>query len=235
MRECLAIVAECDSNASRSQQRICRLMQAGRIQLMRGATRVYIEAGRASAFACAIDWPGWCRRGKDAQQALDVLRAYAPRYAVVAGRGAISTNFDVIGQIAGDATTDFGAPSVSGAWDRAALSPAEARRLAVLLEKTWLVFDGVVAAAPSQLRKGPRGGGRDRDAIVEHVREAERSYGRKIGVRVPPRTTWPEQRAACLEAIRAGAPGEAWPARYAARRLAWHVMDHAWEIEDRGS
>ena len=24
-----------------------------------------------------------------------------------------------------------------------------------------------------------------------------------------------------------------WPARYAARRIAWHVLDHAWEIEDR--
>ncbi|MGI8847592.1 MAG: hypothetical protein ACR2GX_04910 [Candidatus Dormibacteria bacterium] len=24
-----------------------------------------------------------------------------------------------------------------------------------------------------------------------------------------------------------------WPARYAARRIAWHALDHAWEIEDR--
>ncbi|HET6213465.1 MAG TPA: hypothetical protein VFE14_11405, partial [Micromonosporaceae bacterium] len=24
-----------------------------------------------------------------------------------------------------------------------------------------------------------------------------------------------------------------WPARYAARRIAWHVLDHAWEIEDK--
>jgi hypothetical protein len=210
-------------------------MEAGRIQLMRGATRVYIEAGRTSTFACAIDWPGWCRRGKDAQQALDTLREYAPRYAVVAGPGGVSTEFDIIGQVPGDATTDFGAPSVSGEWDQAVLPPAEAKRLAGLLEQTWLVFDDAVAAAPAQLRKGPRGGGRDRDAIVEHVREAERSYGRKFGVRVPPRTTWPEQRAAYLEAISAGAPDQRWPARYAARRLAWHVMDHAWEIEDRSS
>jgi hypothetical protein len=202
---------------------------------MRGATRVYIEAGRTSVFACAVDWPGWCRRGKDAEQALESLRAYAPRYADVAGRGAISTDFDVIGRIPGNATTDFGAPSVSGEWDRALLPPAEARRLARLLDKTWLVFDDVVAAAPARLRKGPRGGGRDRDDIVQHVREAERSYGRKLGVRVPPRTPWPEQRAAYLAAITAGAPGHPWPARYAARRLGWHVMDHAWEIEDRSA
>lgn len=25
----------------------------------------------------------------------------------------------------------------------------------------------------------------------------------------------------------------AWPASYAIRRLAWHVADHAWEIEER--
>jgi hypothetical protein len=24
-----------------------------------------------------------------------------------------------------------------------------------------------------------------------------------------------------------------WPQPYAARRIAWHVLDHAWEIEDR--
>jgi hypothetical protein len=24
-----------------------------------------------------------------------------------------------------------------------------------------------------------------------------------------------------------------WPARYAARRIAWHVIDHLWEMEDR--
>ena len=24
-----------------------------------------------------------------------------------------------------------------------------------------------------------------------------------------------------------------WPHRYAARRMAWHVLDHAWEMQDR--
>jgi hypothetical protein len=202
---------------------------------MPGVTRVYIETGTTWTFACAVDWPGWCRRGKGEQQALDALRAYAPRYAAVAGRGAVSTDFEVIGRVRGNATTDFGAPSVTGTWDDAKLPPVEADRLAGLLDKTWKVFDNVVANAPAELRKGPRGGGRDRDAIVDHVREAEHSYGSKIGVRLPPRTSWEAQRAAYLEAVRAGLPGRSWPARYAVRRLAWHVMDHAWEIEDRRS
>ena len=38
-----------------------------------------------------------------------------------------------------------------------------------------------------------------------------------------------------LGAARDGAPlaGKRWPARYAAHRIAWHALDHAWEIEDR--
>jgi hypothetical protein len=51
----------------------------------------------------------------------------------------------------------------------------------------------------------------------------------------PPRTSWDQQRAALAAALRAGAPGGAWPARYVIRRTAWHVLDHAWEIEDRSA
>jgi hypothetical protein len=198
-------------------------------------TRVFLEVGNTSTFAGAVDWPGWCRRGKTAEAALDALGAYAPRYALVAAPARISTTFEVIGEVPGDATTDFGAPNVSGEWDREPLPPAEADRLTTLLEHAWLRLDGVVASAPVALRKGPRGGGRDRDTIVSHVLEAERAYGRRLGVRIPPRTPWSEQRAAYAAALRAGAPDGTWPARYALRRLAWHVLDHAWEIEDRTS
>jgi len=40
-------------------------------------------------------------------------------------------------------------------------------------------------------------------------------------------------RAATCARSAAGAPDAVWPARYAIRRTAWHVLDHAWEIEDR--
>ena len=26
-----------------------------------------------------------------------------------------------------------------------------------------------------------------------------------------------------------------WPQRYAAQRIAWHVLDHAWEMQDRST
>ena len=30
-------------------------------------------------------------------------------------------------------------------------------------------------------------------------------------------------------------PPTGWPAPYALRRIAWHALDHAWEIEDRSA
>jgi hypothetical protein len=198
-------------------------------------TRVALERGKTWVFASALDWPGWCRRGKGEQAALDALLDYAGRYADAVGEGFQAGELLIVGTLPGNATTDFGAPDARGPWDDEPLDPAEADRLAGLLDRCWAYFDGVAAGAPAELRKGPRGGGRDRDAIVAHVREAERSYGRRIGVRVPPRTPWLQQRAELLGTLRAAAPGGSWPARYAVRRLAWHVLDHAWEIQDKSS
>jgi hypothetical protein len=198
------------------------------------ATRVSLEIGKTWVFASALDWPGWCRRGKGEEGAIDTLLDYADRYAAIAGPGFAPGEVHVVGRTAGDATTDFGAPSTWGEWDTEDPLPVtEAERLSGLLAACWARFDEIVAGAPGELRKGPRGGGRDRDPIADHVREAERSYGRKLGVRVPPRTPWDEQRGELLAALRAGAPGGAWPVRYGFRRVAWHVTDHAWEIEDK--
>ena len=190
---------------------------------------VYLEQGRTWTFACAVDWPGWARRGKGDEAALEELLAYADRYAAVV-QGFSPGKLRVIGTVPGNATTDFGAPDARGPWDE---SPGDLSALASRLEDCWAAFDRAVAGASAELRKGPRGGGRDRDAVAAHVQESERSYGRMIGVRVPPRTPWPEQRAALVEAVRAGAPDARWPLRYAVRRIAWHVLDHAWEIEDK--
>ena len=195
---------------------------------------VALEVGRTWTFASALDWPGWCRRGKGEEDALEALRQYAGRYKAAVGRAfRAPKEFTVVGTVPGNATTDFGAPSVVGPWDSEPLPRAEAERMARLVAAAWTSFDAVVAGAPAKLRRGPRGGGRNRDAIVDHVQEAERAYGRKFGVRLPPRTPWPEQRDALLAAMRGGDTDSAWPVRYAMRRVAWHVLDHAWEIEDK--
>jgi hypothetical protein len=194
---------------------------------------VYLENGKTWTFACSLDFPGWCRRGKGEDAAVEALLDYVPRYRKVAGSRWRPGEVEVIGRIKGDATTDFGAPHIVGRWDREEVSPADRRAQLRLLEKCWGYFDGAVASAPASLRKGPRGGGRDRDKIADHVREAERAYAPKYGIRVPPRTPWPEHRDMIMAGLRSGADDPAWPFAYVVRRIAWHVLDHAWEIEDR--
>jgi hypothetical protein len=208
-------------------------------------TRVYLEVGKRRVFASAADWPGWTRSGKDEQAALEALAAAMPRYAVVPKAARIAfapgTGFEVVERLPGDATTEFGAPSAVATAESRRLTRTEAGRLAALVSATWTILDRVVEKAPQTLRKGPRGGGRDRDEIVEHVIGAETAYARKLGLRLrqPAGSDAPavrEHRNAIVAGLRAGTKGVGeggWPARYAARRMAWHAMDHAWEIEDR--
>jgi hypothetical protein len=197
--------------------------------------RVGLEVGKTGVFASALDRPGWCWRGKGEEAALVALMEYTDRYAAVAGSAFRSGTPQVVGRVEGDATTDFGAPGTVGQWDDEPWPGPEAARQVGLLQDCWRAFDGAAAAAPAVLPKGPRGGGRDREGIIEHVREAERSYGRKIGAWMPPRTPWPERRAALSQALVEGEAGSGtrWPRRYLERRAAWHVLDHSWELEDK--
>jgi hypothetical protein len=211
---------------------------------------VAIEATPKKAFATAIDWPGWSRSGKTPDLALEALAVAAARYSVVAAAAgetppdaADARSFEVVEQAAGGTGTDFGVPSRITEADRRPTSAADADRLRRLVAAAWVTFDRVVAGAPSELRKGPRGGGRDRDKIVAHVVEADHAYAREIGLRMkaPAPGDAPAveaMRAAMLEVLGTPSDGSAladrrWTARYAAGRIAWHALDHAWEIEDR--
>jgi hypothetical protein len=196
-------------------------------------TRVYFEEGKTSVFAAAIDWPGWCRRAKTTDLALEALLDYQDRYAAVLSMSFKPGRLEVVGSVAGNATTDFGAPAMDTPWDAEPMTASDLKRQVRVLTDIWRHFDAVVDAAPPTLKKGPRGGGRDRDAVFAHVREAERHYCSKLGSRVPPRTPWVDQRAFVTSALLAGSPEGTWPSRYSLRRLAWHVLDHAWEIEDK--
>lgn len=215
-------------------------------------TPIYLELGKKRVFACALDWPGWCRSGKTEEDALDRLAQYAPRYAVVAAEAGVkfprtvARAFEVVERLPGSGTTDFGALGKPVQRDAEPASAAETKRLVALVTASWRVLDDVASRAPAELAKGPRGGGRDRDKVVQHVLGAESSYGRAIGVRHrEPALDDPEAIAAMredleralLEGLRKGgsaSQGKGWPPRYLARRIAWHVLDHAWEIEDRG-
>jgi hypothetical protein len=139
-----------------------------------------------------------------------------------------ATAFVVVERQKGDTSTDFGVPHRPAKDEETKMTPPEIERMAALMAAAWKYFDKVAAKAPKELRKGPRGGGRDTDKIVEHVLGAELEYGKAIGLRLKE-----PDRKALLESFRNPNRTERWPVRYAVRRTAWHALDHAWEIEDR--
>ena len=53
------------------------------------------------------------------------------------------------------------------------MGEAELERKILLLRACWMFFDGVAARVSPEMRKGPRGGGRDRDQIIRHTIRTE--------------------------------------------------------------
>jgi hypothetical protein len=226
---------------------------------MPSARDVYLEVGAKRVFAGALEWPGWCRSGRDEDGALQALLAYAKRYE--ASIGAAARGFDpptdvselrVTEKLKGNATTDFGAPGMAPKSDMMAVSPAEAKRLESILEASWSKFDSAADAASGvRLRKGPRGGGRTLVAIVRHVLEADAAYLYRLGSKhqKPAKggtaAEMSELRREIVELLASRSRGETppkgrrtaplWAPRYFVRRSAWHALDHAWEIEDRAT
>jgi hypothetical protein len=215
---------------------------------------VALEVGKTRVFASALDWPGWSRSGRDEDAALASLLAYGPRYAaVMAGhvRGfrppKTLAGLEVVERMRGDGSTDFGAPGQAAAAEGEPVTARELARLEAILHACWLAFDAIADHADGvALRTGPRGGGRELEAIREHTNGAHgSSYVRALGGAGPASGCIEEQRADFIEALRARAHGEVpdrgprggtrWSPRYAVRRAAWHILDHAWEIEDRAA
>jgi hypothetical protein len=181
----------------------------------------YLELGGKRTFAGAIDWPGWCRPGRDETSALHGLFEYAPRYAAVLAASGLEFNapaepadLRIVERLPGDATTDFGAPGTPPSGDERPLNDADFTRLSALLEACWSAFDRAVELAEGiELRKGPRGGGRELAGIVEHVVDAEAGYLSRLGWSAPardpddPRRFQALERAAVLDAFAAAASG----------------------------
>jgi len=214
-----------------------------------GRVAVGLESTPRKTFVSALEWPGWSRAGRDEAGAMAALASSAGRFEIVARGAGLAFGpvapdlLEVVERLPGTATTAFGAPDVVFAMDQRPTDRADGERLAMLVRASWDFLDRVAATAPFELRKGPRGGGRDRDAVVAHVVAAESAYARRIGVRLPEPDPGDAGAVAAVRAAIADGlarptdggpiPGGRWPARYAARRIAWHVLDHAWEIEDR--
>ncbi len=218
---------------------------------MTGSLRVILEIGRKRrVVAGAMDWPGLDRWGTSEDDALDKLSSYLPRYVGVAERAGLGGVFsrardvEVVERVPGSSSTDFwGIAHVPSRIEGAVLPPADLERRLDLLRACWAYFDDVVARVSHELRPGSRGGGRSREQIIRHTYGSEpQQFARKVEVRTPLDVVLtPEglttHRQAYLDAIRAynaeGRPARTWPIQFLVRRTAHHVMDHAWELEDR--
>ena len=208
---------------------------------------VVLETGDKRVFASAADWPGWSRSGKTDEAAIEALVTYASRYAPVVELAGFelpdSIEVDVVERNEGGGGTDFGVPSRVTDADARKVSNVDAERLAAIVEAAWTTFDAVANGAPAELRKGPRGGGRDRDKMVRHVVDADAAYARELGLKLKEPDAFDrkavkamrDEMLAVLRRPSDGSPlaGRRWTARYAAHRIAWHALDHAWEMQDR--
>ena len=219
--------------------------------------RVVLEIGPKGkqVVAVAADWPGLERGAKTEEAAIARLQAYLLRYASVAKLAGMGTAFasfatpatnatiNVVERYPGTGSTDFwGVSFAFSDIDRQAMSSEELERELTLMQACWAFFDDVRSRVSAELRKGPRGGGRDRDRIIRHVLGAEQDWAAKLGVRTPEAALLTDEglrayRDAYHAAIRAfhaqGRPVRTWPLRYLIRHTAYHTLDHAWEMEDK--
>jgi hypothetical protein len=213
--------------------------------------RVILEVGKKRrVVAGAMDWPGLDRWGTSEEDALARLASYIPRYAGVAERAGLAEEFaaarslDVAERVPGSSSTDFwGIAHVPSEIEREVLPAAELERRLDLLQACWAEFDAIAERISGELLPGPRSAGRTHDQIVRHVIANEpHQFSRKVEVRTPIDVVVTPaglraHREAYLTAIRAynaeAKPARTWPIQFLIRRTAHHVMDHAWELEDR--
>ncbi len=109
--------------------------------------------------------------------------SYRPRYAKVAALAGLSDEFGATGELAvverleGIGMTDYyGLSGRSAGPEQVQMTEPECERKVALLRASWTYFDEVAGRVSPELRKGPRGGGRDRDEII-HPRQRRRDRG----------------------------------------------------------
>jgi hypothetical protein len=217
------------------------------------AVRTVVERGPKAkkAVAFAVDWPGWSRGAKSPELALETLESYRERYRPIAVAAGMAAEFDAAGPLdvvedrVGPGSTDFWGISFSpSGLEREPMDDTEFDRKIVLLRACWAYFDGVAARVSPAMRKGPRGGGRDRDQIIRHtIRTESEEFAKRLGLRVPeggaltPKglRDYRETYVATMRAYNAGEGKRmrSWNLPFLIRHSAYHSMDHAWEMEDK--
>ncbi len=220
--------------------------------------RVVLERGpKAKKFvAYAIDWPGWSRGARTPDETLEMFAAYRERYRPIAVRAGLGPEFDHAGDLdvvedrVGTGSVDFWAISFSpSSFEQEPMDAAELERKITILQACWDYFDDVAARVSPEMRRGPRGGGRDRDTIIRHtIRVESEDFAKKVGLKIgecealepgalePYRADYVDAMRAYRQAYERGEvkrPMRSWTLAFLVRHSAFHTMDHAWEMEDK--
>jgi hypothetical protein len=219
---------------------------------MSQSVRMMIELGPKGkkSVAYAIDWPGWSRGRKTSDQAIEMLEAYRQRYRPIADIAGLGAEFDAAGSLievdryTGTGSTDFwGISFAASPEERDGMSEQQLERRLGLLQAAWAFFDQVAKRVSPELKKGPRGGGRDRDQIINHTLGWERTgLAVNVGIEYPEGVlidpdVLRQYREDYVEALREhhakGQKARKWELSYLIRHSAFHMLDHAWEMEDK--
>src|SRR4029450_5021962 len=154
--------------------------------------RTVVERGPKGKRSVAFgpDWPGWSRGPKSAELPLETLESYRDRYRPVAELAGMAAEFEAAGPLevvedrVGTGSTDFWGISFSpSSTEQGPLTDAEFDRSITILRACWTFFDAVAERVSHEMRKGPRGGGRDRDHIIRHViRQESESFATSVGL-----------------------------------------------------
>jgi hypothetical protein len=218
------------------------------------SVRTAVERGPKGkrSVAVALDWPGWSRGARSTDLAVETLESYRERYQPIARLAGMARAFGdagsltIVEETVGTGSTDFWGISFSPtSTERGpSMDEAELERGIRILRACWAFFDDVAARVSPEMRKGPRGGGRDRDRIISHtIRVESESFAKQVGVRIPEGAALTpdglrRHRRAYVAAMRAYNAGEgermgSWTLPFLIRHSAYHTLDHAWEMEDK--
>jgi hypothetical protein len=203
------------------------------------------------AVAFAVDWPGWSRGAKTPEAALELLESYRERYRPIAVAAKLAKEFDAAGRLkvvedqVGPGSTDFwGISFAPSDVEPEPMGEAELDRKITLLRACWKHFDAVGSRVSAEMRKGPRGGGRERDEIIRHVIRVESlDFAKRLGLREAEDSSltpkglrdYRDEYVATMRAYNAGEGKRmrSWNLPFLIRHSAFHTMDHAWEMEDK--
>jgi hypothetical protein len=218
------------------------------------AVRTIIDRGPKGkrSVALALDWPGWSRGAKTVEVALDTFESYRARYRPIAVLAGLANEFDAAGQVeivedkVGTGSTDFwGISFAPAAIETEPMNDATLERGISLVRACWAFLDSVAARVSAELRKGPRGGGRERDEIIRHQFRVESlDFAKQVGVVMADGPilsggaleAYRDEYVAAMRAYNAGTIEKRmrnWNLPFLIRHTAFHTLDHAWEMEDK--